>query len=145
VGGEAYRVDPGDALLLPPHVTRSGRHDPADPFHVYSVHFSARVYGVLDLPALYCLPTLMRLTPERMRQLVALVQRIVTELAGGQTGCLLAAAGDCAELLALLIRDMAGAEDRPVTAGHRQSGRDSGAGGGTTGRPSCAGWRRSSD
>jgi len=52
-----------------------------------------------------------------MRQLVALVQRMVTELAAGQRGCLLAAAGYCAELLALLVRDMAGEPDRTDRAG----------------------------
>jgi AraC-like DNA-binding protein len=105
VGGTTYRVDPGDLLLLPPHITRSGRHDPNDPFHLYSVHFSARIYGVLDLPAVYRLPVLSRPSSERMAQLIGLVRKMIGELGRAEPGCLLAAAGYCAELLALLVRD----------------------------------------
>ena len=113
VGEERYRVSPGDALLLPPHVTRSGRHNPNDPFHLYSVHFSSRVYGVLDLPAVFRLPTLMRPGEARMRQLVALVRHMIEELSCAEPGCLLIAAGHCAELLGLLIRHTEGVPELP--------------------------------
>jgi AraC-like DNA-binding protein len=108
VGGVPYRVDPGDLLLLPPHVPRSGRHDPAHPFQLYSVHFSARIYGVVDLPVLYGLPVLRRPAPEVAAQLADLVRRMVEELAAGPLGCLLAANGYGAAFLALLVRDAMG-------------------------------------
>lgn len=114
VGGGPYRVDPGDLLLLPPHVPRSGRHDPSDPFQLYSVHFSARIYGVVDLPAVYGLPVLQRPSPGAAAQMAELVRRMVEELAAGTLGCLLAANGYCAAFLALLVREAIG--DAPAVA-----------------------------
>jgi AraC-like DNA-binding protein len=105
VGGRPCRVDPGEALLLPPHVVRRGRHDPRDPFCLYAVHFSARLYGILDLPAVYRLPPRLRPEAGGMGQMVDLARRIVQELQAGRPGCVLAASGYCAALLALLVRE----------------------------------------
>jgi AraC-like DNA-binding protein len=105
VGGAAYRIDPGELLLLPPNVPRAGRHDPRNPFHLYAVHFSARIYGVLDLPATYRLPIWCRPAPDRMARMVGIAREMVRELALGEPGCLLAAGGQCAALLALLVRE----------------------------------------
>lgn len=107
VGGAAVRLAPGEALLLPPQVVRTGRHDPHDPFRLYAVHFSARLYGVLDLPAACGLPLHHRPSPEVMAELLGLARRIVTELQLARPGCVLAAGGYATALLATLVRSTA--------------------------------------
>ncbi|MDQ3703390.1 MAG: AraC family transcriptional regulator, partial [Chloroflexota bacterium] len=105
VGGATYRLQEGGLLLTPPQVLREGRHDPAHPLHLYSVHFHARLYGVLDMPAVYRLPVALRPAPEHWPRIVAIMQRIVEELAAADAGFVLAANAACAELVALLWRD----------------------------------------
>jgi AraC-like DNA-binding protein len=105
IGEETYALRPGGLLLCPPRVPRTGRHNPTDPLHLYSVHFQARLYGTLDMPAVYGLPVAMTPTPERHARMVQASQRIVAELDKGETGHGLAANGVCAELLALIWRD----------------------------------------
>jgi AraC-like DNA-binding protein/quercetin dioxygenase-like cupin family protein len=107
IGGEAYRLQAGSVLLAPPHVPQAGSHDPADPLRVYAIHFAARLYGVLDVPAVFRLPVTLLLTAERFEAIVEAAHQIVGELARAETGFVLAANGDCARLLALIWRESA--------------------------------------
>ncbi|MBI3971603.1 MAG: AraC family transcriptional regulator [Chloroflexi bacterium] len=105
VGGEPYRLTSGSVLLMPPAVPQEGRHDPSDPpMAVYSLHFTARVHGVLDAPALLGLPVLMNSSREQIGRLVEAVKRIISELAAREPGYVLAANGECLRLLTALWR-----------------------------------------
>jgi AraC-like DNA-binding protein len=107
IGEQTYALRPGGLLLCPPRVPREGRHDPADPLHLYSVHFQARLYGTLDMPAVYRLPVALTPAPERHALMVQAARRAVAELHGTEAGHVLAANGAGAELLALIWRDVA--------------------------------------
>lgn len=117
IGGQRQRLVSGDILLTPPQVPQEGGHDPADPLRMYTVHFVARLYGVLDMPALYGLPVALRPAPATMARIVEAARRIVDELARGEAGCALAANGECATLLALLWRETVGQAGSPPPDG----------------------------
>lgn len=117
IGGTPYAVRAGDLLLAPPHAQRTGEHDPDDPLHLYSVHFHARLYGVLDMPVVYRLPVYLRPTAARAAQMAEAAQRIVRELAEARPGHVLAANAACAELLALIWREAAASGSRGAAAG----------------------------
>ena len=106
VDDQAYRLRPGTALLLPPNVPVGGSNDTDRPLAMYTVHFHARLYGAIDMPAMYGLPVAFAPTPPRLAELVGLARRIVEGLARGEPGCALTANGDCARLLALLWREV---------------------------------------
>jgi AraC family transcriptional regulator, arabinose operon regulatory protein len=116
IGGRPYRLEPGGLLLVPPHVHRQARHDPADPLRVYTLRFTARLYGVLDISVVYGLPVAMSPAPPLWGEIVQTAARIVGELAAAGPGHALAANGDCARLITLLWRAAGG---RSVTAGTR--------------------------
>ncbi len=105
IGGQFYRLEPGGVVLAPPNIPQAAHHHPADPLHVYAVHFVSRLYGVLDMPALYGLPIALRPAPARMQEIVQAARRIVGELAGREPGCALVVNGECARMLALLWRE----------------------------------------
>jgi AraC family transcriptional regulator of arabinose operon len=118
IGGRPYRLDPGGVVLTPPHVPQAAHHHPADPLQVYAIHFVARLYGVLDMPALYELPVALRPAPARMQEIVQAAQRIVCELAGREPGRALLVNGECARILALLWRESV-AQGLALTIEHR--------------------------
>jgi AraC-like DNA-binding protein len=106
IGEEACRLTPRSVLLMPPDVPQQGRHVPGTaPMAVYSLHFTARVHGVLDLPVLLGLPVLVRLSDGAVDGVVAAARRIVEELAAREPGYVLAAAGECMGLLTALWRE----------------------------------------
>lgn len=105
IGGHPYRLEAGGVVLAPPNTPQTAHHHPADPLHVYAIHFVARLYGVLDMPALYGLPVVLYPAPARMEEIVQAARRIVCELAGREPGCALVVNGECARMLALLWRE----------------------------------------
>ena len=107
VDGRSYRVRPEAVLLLPPNVPIEGRNDSDQPLSMYTVHFQARLYGAIDMPAMYGLPAAFQPEPSRVAEIIRLARQIVGELADDLPGCSLAANGDCARLLALLWRETA--------------------------------------
>lgn len=111
IGTETHALRPGDLLLSPPGVAREGTHDPANPLHLYSIHFHARLYGVLDAPSVFRIPTALRVAPGRHARMVYAAQRIVAEIGRSEPGHVLAAEGACAELLALIWRQAAAQGD----------------------------------
>ncbi|CAA9234053.1 MAG: hypothetical protein AVDCRST_MAG77-1287 [uncultured Chloroflexi bacterium] len=111
-GWAEYRLDSqphvltaGSVILAPPRQRRQGRHDPCDPLHLYTVHLNARLYGVLDAPAVCRLPTALRPAPDVFAGMVAAAHEIVEELAAARPGYALVANGACARLLALFWRE----------------------------------------
>jgi AraC-like DNA-binding protein len=104
VGGEAYELKAGGLLVTPPHVYRTATHDPADPVSLYAVHFDARIYGVLDVPAVYDVPVALQPAPGLFTEIVGCAQTVVRELAMALPGCVLAANAAAGLLLALILR-----------------------------------------
>ncbi|MGH2354014.1 MAG: helix-turn-helix domain-containing protein [Chloroflexota bacterium] len=114
VGGEPYRLTPGSVLLMPPDVPQEGRHVPTEPpMEVYSLHFTALVYGVLDVPTLLGLPIMLRLSPKSADTVVGAAERIIEELAARAPGYALAANGECMRLLTALWREHLSQGGRP--------------------------------
>ena len=105
IGSDRYRLARDTVVLLSPHVPQAFVKVADEDLRFYTVHFTARVYGVLDLPSLYGLAPMLRLPPARMVDFVLSARRIVAELAGAKPGCTLAAGGECARMLALLWRE----------------------------------------
>jgi AraC-like DNA-binding protein len=118
IGDETHQLRPGGLLLCPPRVPRTGRHDPANPLHLYSVHFRARLYGTLDVPAVYRLPVALTPSPEGHARMVRAAQRILAELDRAEPGHVLAANGAGAELLALIWREATDRAAPPASADH---------------------------
>jgi AraC-like DNA-binding protein len=119
IGGRGYRLEPGTALLMPPHTPQEGRHDPATPpMEVYSVHFQARLYGVLDAPAVLGFPVFFAPPAAAFERLVGSCARIVDDLATRAPGFALAAGGECARLLSVLWQQTVagGPDSRPAGA-----------------------------
>ncbi len=117
VDGAAYRLRSGMVLLLPPNVPVRGGNDADRPLAMYTVHFHARLYGAIDMPAMYGLPAAYHPGPARLAEIVELARRIAEGLVHREPGCALAVNGDCARLLALLWREVAGREGRATADG----------------------------
>ena len=66
VGGQPYRLEPGGVLLAPPGMPHTAWHNTAHPLGAFFITFTARLYGVLDVPAICSLPVL--LMPGAMRR-----------------------------------------------------------------------------
>lgn len=115
IGDAIHRMGAGRLLWCPASVWREATHDPGNPLHLYAVHFRARLYGVIDLPSAYRLPTALSPSPERHARMVAAAQRVVESLRGEAPAQAMAADGACMELLALVCREAA--EDPRSAAG----------------------------
>jgi AraC-like DNA-binding protein len=116
-GGDRYRLAPETLVLTPPHVPQAFVKVSDEALCFYTVHFTAQVYGLLDVPSLYRLPPTLTLPPSRMDDFQEAARRIVDELAGARPGCTLAAGGECARMLAWLWRET-------VDGGGTQAGHD---------------------
>jgi AraC-like DNA-binding protein len=116
IGSDRYRLARDTLVLTPPHVPQSFVKTSDEMLCFYTVHFTAQVYGLLDMPSLYRLPPTLTLAPARMSDFHHAARRIVQELADARPGCTLAAGGECARILAWLWRETV---DRAGTlAGH---------------------------
>ncbi|MCC6174192.1 MAG: helix-turn-helix transcriptional regulator [Chloroflexi bacterium] len=107
IGSERFLLARDTLILTPPHVPQAFVKVSEEDLGFYTVHFTAQVYGFLDSPSLYRLPFTLTLPPPRMLDFQAAARRIVEELATARPGCLLAAAGECARMLAWLWRETA--------------------------------------
>lgn len=105
VDGVPYRLEPGGLLLIPAGASRAATHSPTNPLRVYVLQFSARLFGVLDMPTVFQMPVALRPSPDATAELVGACRRIVSDLAGGQAGATLTAGGECARVVGLLWRE----------------------------------------
>ena len=105
IGSDHYRLAPETVVLTPPHVPQSFAKVSDEILCFYTVHFTAQVYGLLDVPSLYRLPSALTLPASRSIDFQEAARRIVEELAGARPGCTLAAGGECARMLAWLWRE----------------------------------------
>jgi AraC-like DNA-binding protein len=119
IGSDRYRLARDTLVLTPPHVPQSFVKTSDEMLCFYTVHFTAQVYGLLDMPSLYRLPSMLTLTPARMSDFHNAARRIVQELADARPGCILAAGGECAGMLAWLWRETV--DGAGILAGHEVS------------------------
>lgn len=117
IGSDRYHLAPEKVVLTPPHVPQAFVKVSDEILCFYTVHFTAQVYGLLDVPSLYRLPPTFTLAPDRVTAFREAARRIVEELAGARPGCTLAAGGECARMLAWLWRET-------VDGGGAQAGHD---------------------
>lgn len=116
IADETYAVEAGGALFAPPRVPQAGWHDPVRPLEFCTVHLTARLYGVLDVPVIYGLPVAVPPGP-RAAALLEAAECVVRELAGGEPGAALTANAYGGVILALLWREaVARAGGRPFAA-----------------------------
>ncbi len=115
VGGHTFELSAGTALLVPPHTSSEGTHDPNDPLRCYVLTFDFRVLGAGAPGSLAALPPLLRLGPGRWQEAVQSAEAVYRALEEGGPGHALRASGAMAQLVALLWRDAAeqGALGRP--------------------------------
>jgi AraC-like DNA-binding protein/quercetin dioxygenase-like cupin family protein len=118
IAGARHRVEAGQVFLAPPSIRQAVCNDGTTNVRFYTVHFVARLHGVLDVPTAYHMPMALEPSTEGMALIVAAVRRIVDELTERQPGCALAANGDCARLLAIIWRESLAAGDgqEPIEA-----------------------------
>ena len=119
IGSDRFCLTRDTMVLTPPHVPQSFVKTSDVPLCFYTVHFTAQVYGFLDVPSLYRLPPSLTLTPSRMGDYQCAARRIVQAIADAQPGCTLAAGGGCAQMLAWLWRETV--EGAGPLAGHNVS------------------------
>lgn len=105
IGGDRYRVSAGEVFVTPPGIRQIVSNDGLEPVRFYTVHFVARLHGVLDMPTVYHLPLSQRPSQLGMRQILDAAGRIVDEFRTQRAGCALAANGDGARMLAILWRE----------------------------------------
>jgi len=75
------------------------------PLHLLTVHFTARIHDVLDMPPVYGLPGRSRPSPDGWSAMEAAVRRMLDELAARDPGSALAANAGCAWFVTLLWRE----------------------------------------
>ena len=107
VEGRSLALDPGIALMVPPHTRRHGWHDPADPLHCYVFSFAVRVLGAAAPNALVAVPARFRPAPERWTALLATAAEVERELQGELPGHTLLVNAAMARLVGLLWREVA--------------------------------------
>ncbi|HET7768395.1 MAG TPA: hypothetical protein VFN74_06430, partial [Chloroflexota bacterium] len=110
VGRGRYALASGIVLLLPPRVAfgpdESAEEGGGRRARVIEVEFSARLQGLLDMPALYGLPVLHRLTRGSMEKVGQAAWRIVYDLGRGRPGYEMAVNSHCLFILSFLWRDI---------------------------------------
>jgi AraC-like DNA-binding protein len=104
IAERTHPFTPGRLILAPPWVPQAIFQDPAEPLQFYTLHFQARLYGVLDMPAIFRLPQSVDLSTDIRVTVEDTLRTIVAELAAARPGSALAANGGCASFLALLWR-----------------------------------------
>src|SRR5947199_10025340 len=101
VGEQCYRLCPGVVILAPPDGPQALWNETDQPVWMHTVAFSARLYGLLDMPTLYGLPVEQHFDGARFEEVVATARGLVRELLEQQPGYGLATSAACLQLLAL--------------------------------------------
>jgi AraC family transcriptional regulator, arabinose operon regulatory protein len=99
-----YSLVPGTVILSPADVPQEVWNEAAGPVWMHTVAFSARLYGLLDLPSLCGLPVEQHLDDDRFADVVTIARRLVRELMERRPGYALATNAACLDLVALLWR-----------------------------------------
>ncbi len=106
LAGERRVVRRGDVLLAALGASHRVSNAGRQPLRLLTVHFTARIHDVLDMPSVYGLPVQIRPSPARMAAMETIAVEIFTELDARAPGCALVANAACGRLVAQLWREM---------------------------------------
>jgi len=98
-------VASGAVILAPAGARHRVANHGAGPLRLLTVHFTARIHDVLDMPAVYGLPRMLRPSPAGLARIEAVVHAMLAELDERKPGCALVANADCGRFVALLWRE----------------------------------------
>jgi AraC family transcriptional regulator of arabinose operon len=116
IGEHAYRLVPGTVILSPSDVPQEVWNEASEPVCMHTVAFSARLYGLLDLPSLCGLPVEQQLDDDQFDEVVGIARRLVRELLERRPGYALATNAACLHLVAVLWRTWAMTDGEPSPA-----------------------------
>jgi len=105
----------GHVLLTAPDLLHTLRNDPQNPSEFYTMHFSAELYGILDVISVYGFPSVFKPETHQFTAILEAVQGIITELDVADPGCALIANGACCRVLALLWREVVRLNDQTLS------------------------------
>jgi AraC family transcriptional regulator len=106
VGDQIYPIGAGTVLLIAPGTPFGAGAGGERRARVIEVQFSARLHGVLDMPALYGLPALHRPSRGSMEKIVLTARRIVYDIGRARPGFEMAVNSHCLFILSFLWRDV---------------------------------------
>jgi AraC-like DNA-binding protein len=104
VAEQTYRLIPGTVILAPADTTQELWNEAVEPVRMHTVAFSARVYGLLDLPSICGLPAEHLLDGDRFAEVVGIARRLIRELLERRPGYALATNAACLQLISVLWR-----------------------------------------
>jgi AraC-like DNA-binding protein/quercetin dioxygenase-like cupin family protein len=113
IGEEAYALVPGTVILSPADVQQEVWNEAPEPVWMHTVAFSARLYGLLDLPALCGLPVEQQLDGSHFDEVVGIARLLVRELMERRPGYGLATNAACLRLVAVLWRSWVATDGEP--------------------------------
>jgi AraC family transcriptional regulator, arabinose operon regulatory protein len=116
IGEERRRLAPGTVILAPPDVPQELWNEGDESVRMHTVWFSARLYGLLDLPSLCGLPVEYQLSTPQFDEMVAIARRIIQELREREPGYALATNAAGLQLVAALWRAWAASGGEPSLA-----------------------------
>ena len=116
IGDQVYALAPGTVILSPVDVPQELWNEASQPVWMHTVAFSARLYGLLDLPTLCGLPVEQHLDDDRFNEVVGIARQLVRELLERRPGYGLATNAACLRLVAC-----SGGPGPTRTASHRES------------------------
>jgi len=104
IGEQVYALRRGTVILSPADVQQEVWNEASEPVWMHTVAFSARLYGLLDLPTIGGLPVEQHLDDGNFQEIVGIVRQLVRELLERRPGYGLATNAACLHLVALLWR-----------------------------------------
>jgi AraC-like DNA-binding protein len=104
---ETYPLGPGVVVLIRPGVAFGPAAVGGRQARVIEVQLTARLYGLLDMPELYGLPALHRLTRNSTEKIAQAARRIVYDIGRARPGFEMAVNSHCLFILSFLWRDIA--------------------------------------
>lgn len=118
---EAMRiVRPGEVVLAGPRERHRVLNGGPTPVRLLTVHFTARIHDVVDMPAVYGLARQSRPAPADAERIEGIVRQMIDDLDDAAPGSALAANADCGRFVAALWRATVGAaEERTPLAGSK--------------------------
>lgn len=114
IGDQMYALAPGTVILSPADVRQELWNEASQPVWMHTVAFSARLYGLLDLPTLCGLPVEQHLDDDRFYEVVGIARQLVRELFERRPGYGLATNAACLRLVAMLWRTWTDSNDDPA-------------------------------
>ncbi|MGE3910049.1 MAG: AraC family transcriptional regulator [Chloroflexota bacterium] len=112
-GEQVYTLRPGTIILSPPDIQQELWNEASESVWMHTVAFSARLFGLIDLPTFGGLPVEQQLDTDHFAEVVEIVRQLVRELLERCPGYGLAATAACLRLVATLWRHWSDTNGQP--------------------------------